>query len=163
MNEVEKKLKDQIFQLVWNPPLSCRNIDTGALNYHLLTDQILALMEARIADMKADRLTYCAYCGEEFPIDANGTPEAVSNHIHNCPKHPIQDYKAEMERLKEHLVKFVPIQLEALVFSQEQVLGLIPTQAILDYDRAKEVLDKVSYATIASNEAKGQLYRRRKE
>ena len=43
MNEVEKKLKDQIFQLVWNPPLSCRNIDTGALNYHLLTDQILAI------------------------------------------------------------------------------------------------------------------------
>ena len=53
-----------------------------------LVQQQIASMEVRIADMKADRLTYCAYCGEEFPIDADGTPEAVSNHIHNCPKHP---------------------------------------------------------------------------
>ena len=56
-----------------------------------------------------------------------------------------------------------PVQLEGLEFTQEDILGLIPAQAILDFDRAKEVLDKVSYATIASNEAKGQLYRRRKE
>ena len=61
-------------------------------------------LKARIADMKADRITYCAYCGAEFPIDAGGTPEAVSNHIHNCPNHPIQDYKAEIERLKAQIV-----------------------------------------------------------
>jgi len=65
------------------------------------------LIESRIADLKADRFTYCAYCGEEFTIDAGGTPEAVSEHIHNCPKHPIQDYKTEMERLELRLVECV--------------------------------------------------------
>ena len=64
-----------------------------------------AELKARIASMKADRLTYCAYCGEEFPIDSGGTPEAVSNHIHNCLNHPIQDYKAEIERLKVQIAK----------------------------------------------------------
>lgn len=61
----------------------------------------------RIADLKADRLTYCAYCGEDFPIDAGGTPKAVSEHIHNCPKHPIQDYKAEIEQLQARIAEAV--------------------------------------------------------
>ena len=52
------------------------------------------------------------------------------------------------------------VQLEVLTFNQEQILGLIPAQAILDYDKAKEVLEKVSQATNAHNEAKGQLFRR---
>jgi len=68
-----------------------------------------AELNARITNIKADRLTYCAYCGEEFPMDAGGTPKAVSNHIHNCPKHPIQDYKAEIERLKAQLNKVVEL------------------------------------------------------
>jgi len=83
-----------------------------------LVQQQIASMEVRIADMKADRLTYCAYCGEEFPIDADGTPEAVSNHIHNCPKHPIQDYKVEIEQLKEQLAKFVPVTQETNVHNE---------------------------------------------
>ena len=45
-------------------------------------------LKERITSIKADRLTYCA----------------VSNHIHNCPNHPIQDYKAEIERLKAQIV-----------------------------------------------------------
>jgi hypothetical protein len=71
-----------------------------------------------VADLKADRLTYCAYCGEEFPIDADGTPEAVSNHIQNCPKHPIQDYKAEIKRLKERLEKLIATSQEIMKFAQ---------------------------------------------
>ena len=54
-----------------------------------------------------------------------------------------------------------PAQLEVLKFNQKEVLGLIPAQALLDYDRAKEVLEKVSQATIAHN-SKEQLYRVRK-
>lgn len=61
--------------------------------------------EARIAALKADKFTYCAYCGEEFPIDSDGTPAAVSAHIQNCPKHPMQDYKRECQKEKEEFVK----------------------------------------------------------
>jgi hypothetical protein len=53
--------------------------------------------------------------------------------------------------------KVESVQLEVLKFKQEEILGLIPAQAILDYDRAKEVLEKVSQATI--DQYKGQLYR----
>jgi len=37
-------------------------------------------------------------------------------------------------------------KLKVMKFTQEQILGLIPAQAILDYDRAKEVLDGVAKA-----------------
>jgi hypothetical protein len=42
-------------------------------------------------------VTYCAYCGEEFPVD--GASELVSDHINTCPKHPIAEYRAEIKRL----------------------------------------------------------------
>ncbi len=35
-------------------------------------------------------------------------------------------------------------KMPLLEFTQEQILGLIPAQAIVDYDRAKEVLSKVA-------------------
>lgn len=60
-------------------------------------DQEIAEYENRIAQLKADRLTYCAYCGQEFPIDAEGTPTAVSEHIMTCLKHPIYQIKQEYE------------------------------------------------------------------
>lgn len=34
--------------------------------------------------------------------------------------------------------------MKLLSFSEKEILGLIPAQAILDYDRAKEVLEKVA-------------------
>lgn len=47
----------------------------------------------------ADKFTYCAYCGKEFEIDKEGSNEEVSKHIHLCERHPIADYKAEIEKL----------------------------------------------------------------
>uniref|UniRef100_A0A6M3K5Q5 Uncharacterized protein n=1 Tax=viral metagenome TaxID=1070528 RepID=A0A6M3K5Q5_9ZZZZ len=73
-----------------------------------------AELKARIADIKEDRITYCAYCGEEFPIDAGGTPDAVSSHIHNCPKHPIQDYKTEIADLKRDRIEAVKAERERI-------------------------------------------------
>lgn len=34
--------------------------------------------------------------------------------------------------------------MKLLTFSDKEILGLIPAQAILDYDRAKDVLEKVA-------------------
>ena len=33
----------------------------------------IRILEERIAGLKADKFTYCAYCGEEFPIDSEST------------------------------------------------------------------------------------------
>lgn len=54
-----------------------------------------------MAEDNTKKATYCAYCGDEFPLDADGTADAVSEHIQNCPKHPIQGYKKEIDRLDE--------------------------------------------------------------
>ena len=45
--------------------------------------------------------TYCAYCGKEFEIDGKYLTEEVAKHIHECEKHPIQNYKAETEKLRK--------------------------------------------------------------
>ena len=36
--------------------------------------------------------------------------------------------------------------MKLLTFSEKEILGLVPAQAILDYDRAKEVLSMVAQA-----------------
>ena len=37
--------------------------------------------------------TYCAYCGEEFPVDTRSAIDAVEVHIFACEKHPISHIK----------------------------------------------------------------------
>ena len=45
------------------------------------------------------KFTYCAYCGEEFAINDGDAKDRVTKHIHECPKHPIADYKAKIVEL----------------------------------------------------------------
>ena len=102
-----------------------------------------AELKARIADIKEDRLTYYAYCGEEFSIDAEGTPDAVSNHIHNCPKHPIQDYKTEIADLKEAVkveIKEAMWDSEALNELLRQKTGMGQGEIDSETEDIKEVL-----------------------
>ena len=47
----ERELREKIFDLVWTPPLSCRNKESGAVNYHLLTDEILALIKEALPEL----------------------------------------------------------------------------------------------------------------
>ena len=37
-----------------------------------------------------------------------------------------------------------PLEGEFITFTQEQIVGLIPARAIIDYERAKEVLEKIA-------------------
>lgn len=43
--------------------------------------------------------TYCAYCGEKFPLD-NAAAEQVAEHIRTCPKHPMRVPEAEVATLR---------------------------------------------------------------
>ena len=46
---------------------------------------------------------YCAYCGQAFPLDDDGSPRLVAEHIEQCPKHPMQElagmYREKCENL----------------------------------------------------------------
>lgn len=54
-----------------------------------------------------------------------------------------------------------PVEIEGLTFSKDEIVGLIPAQAFIDYDRAKEVLELVSQATIDKIKQQGTIYRRK--
>ena len=53
----------------------------------------------------------------------------------------------------------VEVTPEGLTFTQDEIVGLIPAQAFIDYGRAKEVLELVSLATLFKLQQQGKLYR----
>ena len=55
-----------------------------------------ALREENAKLRKRTEFTYCAYCGEEFPIDGRTANAAVGEHIRKCPKHPMRELEAEL-------------------------------------------------------------------
>lgn len=65
-------------------------------------------LEAEVERLKGE--TYCAYCGERFPLDAPDATERIGRHIEACPRHPMRAVeaerdaaRAEIERLKSVL------------------------------------------------------------
>jgi len=90
--------------------------------------KVVDALEKRIADIKANRLTYCAYCGAEFPIDAGGTPKAVSEHILTCGKHPIHDLKVALEA-----------EVDAAKAHYEPQIAEMETRISALYNRAKSL------------------------
>ena len=74
--------------------------DDGMTIYHLAVLQLIkeqTAKEQEIIDLKKqieNRPTYCAYCGFTVENDPDGS--IISEHIHNCPKHPIAQYKKKI-------------------------------------------------------------------
>jgi len=56
---------------------------------------------AEVARLKGE--TYCAYCGERFPLDAPDATTQIGAHIGTCPKHPMRAVEAERDALKAEL------------------------------------------------------------
>jgi hypothetical protein len=54
----------------------------------------IASLKEEIAKLKGE--TYCAYCGELFPLDAPDSSELISNHIKACPQHPMRAVEFEL-------------------------------------------------------------------
>jgi hypothetical protein len=54
--------------------------------------------EAEVARLKGE--TYCAYCGDRFPLDAPDSCEQIGNHIQVCPKHPMRVVEEKYEEVR---------------------------------------------------------------
>lgn len=52
-------------------------------------------LKVELAEIK--RQTWCAYCGEGFPLDTV-TADQVGEHIRTCPKHPMRVVEAELKQ-----------------------------------------------------------------
>jgi hypothetical protein len=60
-----------------------------------------AALEARVKELSGS--TYCAYCGERFPLDAPDSAALVGKHIHTCEKHPIRHYIKRANELESRV------------------------------------------------------------
>ena len=81
--------------------------------------------------------THCAYCGEDFLLDTV-TAEQVGEHIQNCPKHPIADYKEEISSLKSLIQK----RTEALKIARSESRHLSEQEAIERFVRIHKAADE---------------------
>jgi hypothetical protein len=63
-----------------------------------------AYLEGREEIRLLSESTYCAYCGEKFPLD-NAAAEQVAEHIRTCPKHPMRAAESEVARLREQVAE----------------------------------------------------------
>jgi len=90
------------------------------------------------AGLNAQNETYCAYCGERFPLDAPSSAQLVGEHIMTCPKHPIADLKAENACLKAVLVNIVckPQTLDGRIGAPNYHAALILLSEIVEEGRA---------------------------
>jgi hypothetical protein len=70
--------------------VTCNEVDR-------LTSRI-AELDTEIARLKGE--TYCAYCGERFPLDAPDSCEQIGNHIQVCPKHPMRAVEQQLEEMR---------------------------------------------------------------
>jgi len=71
-----------------------------------LLDEVERLSDTRQGE------TYCAYCGERFPLDDQAA-DSVTEHILSCPRHPMRNSEARAdaaERLCLALHDNAPVQ-----------------------------------------------------
>ena len=63
-------------------------------------DEVAQSKDEQIVELRKKRdFTYCAYCNEQFPCDAERDTGAISKHIAECPDHPMRGVEAERNDL----------------------------------------------------------------
>jgi len=78
------------------PPGSARTITPAGIETLGVCADVLAKV---VEENKAlQGTTYCAFCGERFPLDGTAAT-AVAEHIKTCPKHPMREVEADRNRL----------------------------------------------------------------
>lgn len=54
-----------------------------------------------VDNLQDDRVVTCVYCGHEYPPGTGTAQEIIlTNHIKNCPDHPLRAAESEIERLR---------------------------------------------------------------
>ena len=111
-------------------------------------------LEAELAQQKTK--THCAYCGEDFLLDTV-TADQVGEHIQNCPKHPIADYKAKIASLQSRLKALEKVAekmaeaLEKLVkFNEELCEDVGISTHYPSADNARKLIEEFKSVTTAN-------------
>lgn len=79
----------------------------------------------------------CVYCGHEYPQD---TPtfgsQVLTDHIRECPSHPLRKAESDIEKLRAALIGLVGAGTEQELQQMEAALQLLPAP---DEDKAVSV------------------------
>ena len=77
--------------------------------------------------MEDGRILTCVYCGQEYPQD---TPawgaQVLTDHIRECPKHPMRKAEADIATLRAALVGLVGADGKAELEQMEAALRSMP-------------------------------------
>jgi len=69
------------------------DMSTEEWDKHKCSEEV-ARLRSRIHELETS--TYCAYCGEQYPLDDKAA-SAVSEHIKSCKKHPMRKLEYEWD------------------------------------------------------------------
>lgn len=75
----------------------CKHHHHGCACREHAWEERVAGLEAEVARLKGK--TYCAYCGERFPLDAPDATVKIGAHIGTCPQHPMRAVEAQRDAL----------------------------------------------------------------
>jgi hypothetical protein len=76
--------------------------------------------DTEIAQLKDASLTYCAYCGAEYSVDAK---DEVSKHILCCQKHPLFHANQRIAEL-ERTIRLIRVETAREIFREFEELCL---------------------------------------
>jgi len=78
------------------------------------TGNEIVRLRSRIHELETS--TYCAYCGEKYPLDDKAA-SAVSEHIKTCKKHPMRKLEEEWDAKATSY----RVELDALLFKNAEL------------------------------------------
>jgi len=84
--------------------------------------------------------TYCAYCGEKFPIDGTDSVDAVRKHILSCEKHPIHELQEKVKWLEDfsgRAVFAIRYLLSHYVSPQDKNMAVVTARSLLERYKEK--------------------------
>jgi|GEM_PF-1548099 len=70
-----------------------------------------------------NRILTCVYCGQEYPQDtpAHGS-QVLTEHIRNCPSHPLRKAESDITLLRSALVGLIGVSTEQELRQMETIM-----------------------------------------
>lgn len=122
----------------------------------------VAQLEGELAEMRRKyKFTYCAYCGQEFEIDAPNCAGAVGQHIRTCEKHPMRRVEAERDEARQELDSITSLLRQRFPATEQGLPDFKIEDVFRERDEARAVLRENRYRFVGYHDECGCLFCRR--
>lgn len=77
--------------------------------------------------MDDKRVLTCVYCGQEYPQGTSTWGNKIlTDHIKKCPKHPLREAEAKIEKLRSALMVFVGATTMEELHQIKSAISILP-------------------------------------